>query len=145
MKSLVLTAAISLSLVTGMQPAWAHHSAAMFDFSKDVTVTAVVKSWRWTNPHSWLTVLVDDGQGHEVIQPLEAGSPNTMFRSGWRADMFKPGDKVTVMFHPSKDGNPGGALMTVTTAEGKLMSWLPTAEKPAGSKTESSQSGTPAP
>lgn len=106
--------------------ALAHHSAAMFDPARDMTQMGVVKTWQWANPHSWLTVLLDNGAGTPIICPLELGSPNTLFRSGWRDDTFKTGDKVSVTYHPRKDGTPGGALISAVTAEGKLMTWLPT-------------------
>lgn len=132
------TARAALIMICGAlsQPVLAHHSGAVFDPTHTITAKGTVKIWQWSNPHSWLTVMIDDGHGNLESNALELGSPNTLFRSGWRVDTFKPGDVVTVVYHPRKNGGSGGALMTAQTADGKLMTWLPTA-KPEGAPPDS--------
>jgi hypothetical protein len=98
---------------------WAHHSVAMFDLTKEVTVDGTVKEWQWTNPHAWLQVLVTDSTGTEVEQGFEVGSPNTLVRDGFRKDSFKPGDKVRVIAAPRRDGTVGGLFLCARTVEGK--------------------------
>jgi hypothetical protein len=85
----------------------AHHSAAMFDDSKVVELKGVVKELQWTNPHVWLQVSVDE-KGAKKEWSIEAGSPNTLSRTGWRSTTFKPGDQVTVRINPMKDGSAAG-------------------------------------
>lgn len=85
----------------------AHHSAAMFDDSKVVELKGVVKELQWTNPHVWLQVTVNDN-GAKKEWSVEAGSPNTLSRTGWRSTSFKPGDEVTVRVNPMKDGSAAG-------------------------------------
>jgi len=88
-------------------PTGAHHSAAMFDDSRIVELKGVVKELQWTNPHVWLQVTVDDN-GTRKEWSIEAGSPNTLSRNGWRSSSFKPGDAVTVRVNPMKDGSAAG-------------------------------------
>jgi len=103
----------------------AHHSAAMFDHSKIVTYKGVVKEFQFTNPHSWLQVLVTGPDGNTVEWGFEAEGPSTLKRVGIEAKTFKPGEKVTVVANPMKDGRPAGAWITVTTADGKVYSTRP--------------------
>jgi hypothetical protein len=106
-------------LLLGSGAVWAHHSVAMFDLTKEVTVDGTVKEWQWTNPHAWLQMLVTDASGTEVEQGFEVGSPNTLVRDGFRKDSFKPGDKVRVIAAPRRDGTVGGLFLCARTAEGK--------------------------
>jgi hypothetical protein len=95
-------------------PAWAHHSFAMFDNEKESTLEGTIKEFQWTNPHTWIQVLVKDASGKEVEWSIEGGSPNSLSRSGWKRTSIKPGDKATVVIHPLKNGSPGGSLMRIT-------------------------------
>ena len=86
-------------------PAWSHHSFAMFDADKTVTMTGTVKQFEWSNPHSWLRMIVQDQTtGKPVEWMLELGSPVQQERVGWTRDSLKPGDKVTVTMHPVTAG-----------------------------------------
>ena len=98
----MLTASVLLA-----GPARAHHSAAMFDDTRVVELKGVVKELQWTNPHVWLQVTVDD-KGTKKEWSVEAGSPNTLSRTGWRSTSFKPGDAVVVRVNPMKDGSAAG-------------------------------------
>src|SRR3954464_1095867 len=101
-------AAAMLAMVSfASPPAGAHHSAAMFDDSRIVELKGVVKELQWTNPHVWLQVTVDDS-GTRKEWSIEAGSPNTLSRNGWRSSSFKPGDAVPVRVNPMKDGSAAG-------------------------------------
>ena len=102
--------------------ALAHHSFAMFDAQKEVTLSGTVREFQWTNPHSWLQVEVPQG-GARVEYSIELGSPNSMSRRGWRRTTFKPGDKVTVVINPMRDGSSGGALVYALDAQGKRWAW----------------------
>jgi len=116
-------AMIGTVLALGGGPALAHHSATMFDQTKRITVVGTVKEWQWTNPHAWLQLAVPDANGKLVEQGFEVGSPNTMFRNGFRATSFKPGDTVTVVASPRRDGTVGGLLMQAKTASGVWLQW----------------------
>jgi len=101
-------------------PAWAHHSVAMFDLTKSVTIEGTVKEFQFTNPHSWLQVMVPGADGTAVEWAFEAQGPSSLLRVGIKAKTFQPGDKVTVVTHPMKDGRTGGLLVTVTAADGHV-------------------------
>ena len=111
----------TLLLVLSGSAASAHHSFAMFDLGKNVTVDAVVKEVQFTNPHVWLQILVPDGKGGQTEWGIEAGARGMMIRSGWKATTLKPGDKVTLTMHPLKDGNPGGSLVSVKIPDGRTL------------------------
>lgn len=98
--------------------AQAHHSGAPFDNSKRIEVTRVVEHWEWQNPHAWLRMQVTDENGNEVEWNIEATSPNILMRQGWRRTTLEPGDSVTVLIYPLRDGSPGGSLLGARLADG---------------------------
>ena len=116
-----LAAALLGAGVLGARPALSHHSFAMFDTQKEVTLSGTVREFQWTNPHSWLQLVVERG-GSSVECSIELGSPNTMSRRGWRRTSFRPGDEVTVTMNPMRDGSPGGALVSAIDARGNRLS-----------------------
>ena len=103
-------------------PALAHHSFAMFDSRSEVRLTGTVREFQWTNPHSWLQLQVERG-GTTVEYSIELGSPNSMSRRGWRRTTFRPGDKITAVINPMRDGSPGGALVYALDANGTRWAW----------------------
>jgi hypothetical protein len=105
--------------------ALAHHSAAMFDFSKTVTVQGTVKEFQYTNPHSWLQVVVVGPDGKTVEWGFETEGPSTLLRVGIKAKTFMPGDKVTVVAAPMRDGRPAGAWISATKADGTVYNLRP--------------------
>jgi hypothetical protein len=102
-------------------PAWAHHSFAMFDLDKEVTLEGVVKEFPWRDPHIWLQILTPDGKGGTTQWGLEMGTTGMLTRTGWKRSMLKAGDKVTVVLNPLKDGAPNGRLVRVTLPDGRVM------------------------
>jgi hypothetical protein len=116
-KAIILSTAAAFALSV---PASAHHSFAMFDANKEVTVQGQVKEFEWTNPHSWLRVMVmDDKSGKPVLWAFELSSPARLTTMGMHADSVKPGDAVSVTFHPMKDGTRGGQFMQASLPGGK--------------------------
>lgn len=109
LKMLVAAAALAASV-----PVLAHHSGAMFDDMKEVTVTGVVKNFQYTNPHSWLIVDVKEADGKVTTWGFEAEGPSTMVRAGIRKSDFEAGTPVTVTGHPMRDGRPAAAWMKAT-------------------------------
>ena len=104
--------------------AFAHHSHAMFDSTKQVTLVGTVKEFDWDNPHCWLQVLVPDPnnpQAAPIEWSVEMDSPLAMFRRGWKPGIVKPGDKITVVVNPLRDGRTGGQIVSATGADGKMI------------------------
>jgi hypothetical protein len=114
-----------LAMATLTGSALAHHSAAMFDMSKTVTVTGTVREFQYTNPHSWLQVLVTDSDGKTVEWGFETEGPSTLLRVGIKAKTFQPGDKVTIVGNPMRDGRPAGNWISATKADGTVYNLRP--------------------
>jgi hypothetical protein len=112
-------AAVALASVAAS--AMAHHSFAMFNMKKDVTVKGTVTEFRWTNPHSWTHVDVAGANGSTENWVFEMTSPNNLVHAGWRRSSLKPGDPVTVVYHPLVNGKSGGALVKVTLPDGSVL------------------------
>jgi hypothetical protein len=102
-------------------PALAHHSFAMFDGDKRVTLDGTIKEFLWTNPHAWVVMNVPDAQGQMKTWSLELPSPGGLARNGWLPRSLTPGMKVSAIAHPLKDGNTGGALVEITLPDGKVL------------------------
>src|SRR5215831_13728373 len=113
----VLVAAILM--VTS--PVMAHHSFAMFDQTRQVTLTGTVTVFEWTNPHAYIEIDVPDEKGLTKHWSVELGSPSILMQSGWKFRDLKHGDKVTVRISPLKDGKPGGLLVQATLPDGRVL------------------------
>jgi hypothetical protein len=107
----------------------AHHSFAMFDDKKEVTIVGTVKDFQWTNPHVWTQLLVDNGKGGTDEWGIEGISPNSLARKGWSRATFKPGEKITLVINPLKSGEKGGAFVRATKEDGSVVTNA-TAKKP---------------
>jgi Family of unknown function (DUF6152) len=124
----MLTAAAAASL-----PASAHHSFAVYDRTKTVTIKGNVKAFQWTNPHVVIWVLVQpEGGGEPQEWGIETTSPGVLTRGGWTRNSIKPGDRVSVEFSPLRDGSHGGGLNSVTLLDTgvKLSASFANVEKP---------------
>ena len=129
-KSTVVAVSILAAAFSGA--AFAHHSGAMFDRSKEVTIDGEVSEWRWSNPHSWLQVHAPHNGEAAVLWSFESTSTTILAKQGWRRTSLKPGDKVTVAYNPFKDGAAGGNLVRVTTPDGTTFG-PPARPDPSGS------------
>ena len=108
-----------LTTVAFAAPVLAHHSFSMFDQEKVVTLNGTVKELEWTNPHSWLRIMVEDQATHQERQwSIELASVGQQSRIGWTPTIVKPGDKVAVEINPLKDGTRGGTLLLITLPDG---------------------------
>ena len=107
-------------------PASSHHSNVAYEVTKVITITGVVKEFRWVNPHTWLYVIVDDGKGGKVEWAAEGRAPGVLLRAGWTRSSLKAGETVTVDMSPAKDGKPTSIIARVTKADGTILSNQPT-------------------
>jgi len=121
-RQILLTAALALAAVTA--PALAHHSFAMFDPTKRMTLDGTVKTLQWTAPHAILWVQADK------IGPYDAGlwslelptSPGNLSKMGWSRASLQAGDKVRVDIDPIRDGRRAGSFKkAVLVATGKVL------------------------
>src|SRR2546430_14527170 len=115
--------ALSLATIAAaifVMPASAHHSFAMFDAAKDVTLKGTVKEFEWTNPHSWLRITVtDEKTGKPVLWALELSSPARLTNMGMHRDTAKAGAQDSENFHARYDGTRGGQFMSAALPGGQ--------------------------
>lgn len=111
-------AAILLSAVFAAGAA-AHHSTAEFDYTKQVTIKGKVKEVQWTNPHSYIQLLVPGGDGKQVQWSVEIGSPSLNINMGWKKNSVVTGDEITMLLSPARNGKPYGTLRVLTFADGR--------------------------
>jgi hypothetical protein len=116
-------------------PAFAHHSFAVYDRTKTLTLKGTVKTFQWTNPHCvvWVLVPAEGGGGEPQEWSIETTSPGVLTRGGWTRNSIKPGDRVAVEFNPLRDGSHGGGLNSVTLLDTgqKLSASFAASEKPS--------------
>ena len=107
--------AVLLAIATS---ATAHHSFAVYDHTRTVTLRGTVTKFQWTNPHAFLELDVPQADGTIKHYSIELTSINMMQRVGWRSNMIKAGDKVTAVVAPLLTGEPVGLGLEVTMADG---------------------------
>ncbi len=111
------------AVLTLALPVFAHHSFGIFDRNKRTTLVGTVKELQWTNPHCFIQLLVareGDAQGTQDEWSIEMASPGQLVRGGWKPRTLKPGDKITVVIFPMRDGSKGGYFVSGTGSNGKL-------------------------
>lgn len=123
MKNKFLVVAAGLGLLIGAAvPMAAHHSfSAEYDQSKQVTLKGTFERMDWTNPHSWVYFSVTDSDGKKAEWRVETPPPNTMLRNGWRQNMLKAGEGVTVRGYLAKDGTNLMFGSNVTLDDGRTI------------------------
>jgi hypothetical protein len=114
---------LSLAAAAGLAApvAQAHHSFAMFDNTRSITIHGKATAYQWTNPHAYLEVDAEQAGGGTRHYTLEMTSINMMSRGGWTSRTIKAGDTVTVVVAPLRDGRPGGLVLEVLLPNGRHM------------------------
>jgi hypothetical protein len=111
----------SLLMLLSARPALAHHSFAVFDHTRTLTVKGAVTKFQWTNPHGFLELDVPEADGTVKHFTIELTSINMLSRVGWRSNMIKAGDQVKVTVAPLLSGQPGGLGLDVTLPDGRKL------------------------
>jgi hypothetical protein len=114
---------VGVALAMFAAPASAHHSFAMFDMKKTVTLTGTVKEFQWINPHAWIVMTTAVPAGEPKQWAIELPSTRSLARQGFTPKTFRPGMKISLEMHPLKDGSPGGSAtgLSLTLPDGKVM------------------------
>jgi hypothetical protein len=117
------TICVALLFLACVPRAHAHHSYAMFDGAKTLTVSGTVAKLEWSNPHVfvWVYVPSTKNPGKYDLYAFENGSPNAISKVGWSKDSLHAGDKITVEYWPLRDGRNGGHLTTATLGDGRTL------------------------
>ena len=112
---------VGLLILLAAAPARAHHSFAVYDHTRTVTVKGTVTKFQWTNPHAFIELDVTGADGGVKHFSIECTSINMMQRLGWRSNMIKAGDLVKVTMAPLLNGEPGGLLLEVILPDGRKL------------------------
>lgn len=103
-------------------PALAHHSMSGYDFGRTLTMKASITTFAWSNPHVQIQFEVRDESGNATNWLAEGPSPGRLSKRGWNEDTLKPGDQVTIVGNPAKNGAKEMRLEEVTLADGQEIS-----------------------
>ena len=108
------------ALALAATPALAHHSFAMFDQTKQMTLAGTVHEFQWTNPHAFIELDVANG-GRTQRWAIELNSPNNLTRQGWRRTSLKAGERISVRIAPLRNGHPGGLFLDLRKPDGSVL------------------------
>ncbi|WEK45915.1 MAG: DUF6152 family protein [Candidatus Andeanibacterium colombiense] len=111
---------LAAALLVPGAAALAHHSYAMFDMNKTITLQGTIIQFKWQNPHAFLQIDAAV-KGQTERWALEMTSPNNLANDGFKRSSFKPGDKVTLRIHPLRDGSKGGSFLAAKLADGSTL------------------------
>jgi hypothetical protein len=113
--------AIPCLFLAAALPAWAHHSFGVeYDANKPVTLTGVITSIEWTNPHSFIYIDVKDASGKVINWKFEGYPPGVLYRTGWKRDStIKAGDTIVIFGWQARNGGSWGHARSVTLQDGK--------------------------
>lgn len=101
--------------------AGAHHSFTQFDQETELVHTGTVARWAFNNPHSWLYLNIDNGDGTETLWSFEASGPTSLIQRGITGATFEPGDTVTLMYCKMFDGRDGGHIGWALLGDGSFI------------------------
>jgi Family of unknown function (DUF6152) len=118
-RRLAAAAVVAAVLIMGGANLDAHHSHAMFDMTREVSITGTVTAYAYRNPHVFLYVDVKADDGTVQNWAVEMSNISNMESRGIYLSTFKPGDTVTVKLNRLRDGRPGGNYTSVVAADGK--------------------------
>ena len=97
---------------------FAHHSFAVFDHTRTLTLRGTVTKFQWTNPHAFIELDVAQSDGSTKHYSVELTSINMLQRAGWRSNMIKAGDQITTVIAPILTGEAAGLGLEVTLTDG---------------------------
>jgi len=99
----------------------AHHGSADYQTDREITVTGVVRDWRWTNPHTrvWLTVTRAGG----IREEWDGEGPPLTWAAqrGWSADTLRAGEEVSLVMYPAKREGRSGLVKRIRRANGEVL------------------------
>jgi hypothetical protein len=112
---------LMLAALLASSAACGHHSVAMFDSTRQLTLSGTVREFQWGSPHCYIQLLVSAGTPEPQEWSLEMGAPMYLYRLGWRPSTLKAGDRISVKITPLRDGTHGGLVVRATAADGRQL------------------------
>lgn len=117
-----LAAALAVFAVLSVT-GFAHHSFAPYEQELQIKLSGVVTEFRWANPHVYIRMdVADQASGQTRNWLIECANPGILNRVGWRFNMVKAHDKITVIVSPLRNGEPAALLKQITLADGSKYS-----------------------
>jgi hypothetical protein len=132
----IMSLLLALFVSGASRRAQAHHTFAMYDSTKLVSVDGTVTNFQWTNPHVllWVTGTTSAGEAETLWTVELPTSPGNLGRMGWSKHSLKAGDHVLVELNPLRDGKHGGSFKKATLpATGKVLLANPVSKSADGS------------
>jgi hypothetical protein len=124
--SIASAAVLVVASMLGAAPSHAHHSGAMFDYDKSVTLAGTVKQFQWTNPHCWIELSVPGKDGVVEEWSVEMGAPLQLYQGGWKPGTLKPGDEIKVVIRPNRDPSmKSGLFVSAVDHDGRPLGKQP--------------------
>ena len=120
--ALVASVAGALLIMAAPHRSVAHHSfAAEFDAARPIELTGVVKEMRFSNPHSWIMVMVKTATGEVQEWAIEGAAPNALLRRGWSRKSLPVGTEIRVRGYQARDRSLKAAGRDVTLSDGSRL------------------------
>jgi hypothetical protein len=119
---MILPALLALGVLSGGS-VLAHHSFAPYESTLQIKLSGVVTEFRWVNPHVYIEIDgAEEKTGDKRHWLIEGASTSILNRAGWKFNMIKPGDRITVIVSPLRNGEPAALLKQITLADGRTFS-----------------------
>jgi len=115
----LLLASLCLTLAAGT--AAAHHSFAMFDRDHQIVLSGKVTEFHWQNPHIYIHLQAPDAKGKQRVWIIECANPGILNRAGWKFNMVKKDDQLTLVVSPLRTGEPAALLHQIRFADGSIL------------------------
>jgi len=116
----LLVVALALAAASAAR---AHHSFAMYDNERQIKLRGTVTNFQWTNPHVYIdidAIDVNSDKKEKKSWVIECANPGILNRVGWKFNMVKSGDELTVIVAPMRSGEPGALLKEITLPDGRV-------------------------
>jgi hypothetical protein len=118
----VAVIAVLAGLLLFSTPILAHHGYAAYDMTANRSMKGTITNFTMANPHSQISFDVKDASGNVEHWTVEPGAPvRGMKAGGFDFDSLKPGDMVTINFHPGKGTVHVGVLSSVEFPDGRVL------------------------
>jgi Family of unknown function (DUF6152) len=113
----------AMAVLAASSAAYAHHSFAMFDSESQIKLKGKVTDFQWQNPHVYIEIDAQDVNAKDKgtkSWTIECANPGILNRIGWKFNMVKIGDELTLIVAPLRSGEPGALLKQITLPDGKV-------------------------
>ena len=109
---------LAIALLTTIAPVRAHHSFAPFEDELQIVLTGTVTSFQWTNPHIYIELEAAGPSGEVANWLIECANTTILNRVGWKWNMIREGDEISIIVSPLRNGEPAALLKRVRLADG---------------------------